>query len=72
FTLNDELEKQINDNVSLLQKKGAIYTQIALKKLINTTKNKIKTAKENNIKINDKTLNNFNQIVKKHNFQLEL
>ncbi|EKH7262788.1 hypothetical protein O8W78_001525 [Campylobacter coli] len=71
FTLN-ELEKQINDDVSLLQKKGAIYTQIALKKLINTTKNKIKTAKENNIKINDKTLNNFNQIVKKHNFQIEL
>ncbi|HEF9796584.1 TPA: hypothetical protein SB194_001734 [Campylobacter coli] len=72
FTLNDELEKQINDNVSLLQKKEAIYTQTALKKLINTTKDKIKTAKENNIKINDKTLNNFNQIVKKHNFQIEL
>ncbi|EFN3027638.1 hypothetical protein HKV08_001750, partial [Campylobacter coli] len=71
FTLN-ELEKQINDDVSLLQKKEAIYTQTALKKLINTTKDKIKTAKENNIKINDKTLNNFNQIVKKHNFQIEL
>lgn len=56
----------------MLQKKEAIYTQTALKKLINTTKDKIKTAKENNIKINDKTLNNFNQIVKKHNFQIEL